>query len=54
MDKNGKIETAAIILIAIICIGISLLDFVGALEALPFVANRINIMNLLAIGALCI
>lgn len=54
MDKNGKIETVAIISVAVICIGVSLIDFVGALEALPFIANRTGIMSLLAIGALAL
>lgn len=45
-----KIEIIVIALVAIICILISVLDFVGALDAISWVSQRISIMTLLAIG----
>lgn len=45
-----KIEFVLVFLVAIICILISILDFVGALDELPWLAGRISIMTLLAVG----
>jgi hypothetical protein len=51
MDIQEKIETIALAVVGIICIAISILDFTGALDSIKWLADRIVVMNLLALGA---
>lgn len=50
MNWQDKIEVVVIVVTALICIVISILDFVGALDSISWLAQRISIMTLLAIG----
>ena len=49
---NEKIEKAIIILTALVCVIIPILDFIGALDSISFIYERIHIMTMLSIGVL--
>ena len=54
MKMSKLTENIIITVIAILCILISIADFLGLLDSVPFISNRIGIMNLLTIGALAL
>ena len=54
MDLQGKIDKIVILLVALICILISVLDFFDALDSLPWLAKRVPILTLLAIGLIAL
>lgn len=54
MKLQNKIEKIGIIVIAFICILVSILDFLGALESFSWISQRIPIMILLSIGMIAL
>jgi len=49
---RNRFEEISIILLSIISVLISILDFLGLLEFLPWISDRINTITLLIIGLL--
>ena len=54
MDFQEKIERIAFVVIAFLCIAISILDFFDALDSIPWLSQRIPIMILLATGLIAL
>lgn len=54
MQIQSKVERFGIAIIAILCIMISILDFVGALDAFPWISQRIPVMILLVTGMIAL
>lgn len=54
MNIQSVIEKTLLIITASLCILISILDFTGALDSIPWISQRIPIMMLLAIGLMAV
>ena len=52
MAINGLMEKGIIFIIAVLCIAIPVLDFIGALDQVPWISNRIPIYILLSQGSM--
>lgn len=52
MDIQKNIETIVLAFIGIVCIAISILDFIGALDSILWISGRISIMTLLTLGSI--
>lgn len=50
MNMQERAELILIATTALICIAISILDFTGALDSITWLAKRISVMTLLAVG----
>jgi hypothetical protein len=54
MKFQKQIDIIVILLVAVISISITILDFVGALDSIPWLSERIPTMTLLAIGIVAV
>lgn len=54
MDFQNRVEFFIISFIAAICIIIPVLDFIGAIDSIPWLSQRITTMTLLSIGAVAL
>lgn len=54
MDFQNRVEILIISLIGAICVIIPILDFVNALDSMPWLSQRISTMTLLAVGAIAL